>query len=181
VGIDRQRWMREAIQLAREASSAGEVPVGAVLVKDGVIVGRGVNQTISSNDPTAHAEIVALRDAGTRLANYRLVDTELYVTIEPCMMCAGALVHARVATLCFGAREPRAGSVVSTLKVLENQSFNHHTEVIEGVCRDECADLMTQFFREKRAVQKASKASEQKASEQKASEQMASDKKAGEQ
>jgi tRNA(adenine34) deaminase len=103
------------------------------------------------------------------------------VTIEPCMMCAGALVHARVATLCFGAREPRAGSVVSTQKVLENQSFNHHIEVIEGVCRDECADLMTQFFQEKRAVQKASKASEQQASDQQASEQMASDKKAGEQ
>ena len=160
--------MREAIALAREASKAGEVPVGAVLVKDEVIIGRGVNQTISSNDPTAHAEIVALRDAGTRLANHRLVNTELYVTIEPCMMCAGALVHARVATLCFGAREPRAGSVVSTLKVLENESLNHRTEVIEGVCRDECADLMTQFFREKRAVQKALKAGEQKADGQKA-------------
>ena len=95
-----------------------------------------------------------MRDAATRLANHRLVNTQLYVTIEPCTMCAGALVHARVATLCFGAREPRAGSVVSTLKVLENESLNHRTEVIEGICRDECAELMTQFFREKRAVKK---------------------------
>ena len=146
--------MREAIALAREASKAGEVPVGAVLVKDEVIIGWGNNQTISTNDPTAHAEIVALRDAATRLANHRLVNTQLYVTIEPCMMCAGAIVHARVATLFFGAREPRAGSVVSTLKVLENESLNHRAEVIEGICRDECAELMTQFFREKRAVQK---------------------------
>lgn len=146
--------MREAIRLAREAAKAGEVPVGAVLVKNEEIIGKGINQTISNNDPTAHAEIVALRDAATNLGNYRLVDTDLYVTIEPCAMCAGALVHARVATLCFGAREPRAGSIVSTLKVLENESLNHRTEVIEGVCRDECSALMTGFFRQKRAMKK---------------------------
>lgn len=152
--------MREAIALAREAALAGEVPVGAVLVKDEEIIGRGINQTIGNSDPTAHAEIVALRDAAARLGNYRLIDTQLYVTIEPCTMCAGALVHARIATLCFGAREPRAGSIVSTLKVLDNESLNHRTEVIEGICRDECSDLMTQFFREKRIVQKNSQAGE---------------------
>ncbi len=152
--------MREAIALARKAAIAGEVPVGAVLVKDEEIIGAGINQTIGNSDPTAHAEIVALRDAATRLGNYRLIETQLYVTIEPCTMCAGALVHARIATLCFGAREPRAGSIVSTLKVLDNESLNHRTEVIEGICRDECSDLMTQFFREKRIVQKNSQAGE---------------------
>lgn len=160
MGIDRERWMREAIALARKAAIAGEVPVGAVLVKDEEIIGAGINQTIGNSDPTAHAEIVALRDAATRLGNYRLIETQLYVTIEPCTMCAGALVHARIATLCFGAREPRAGSIVSTLKVLDNESLNHRTEVIEGICRDECSDLMTQFFREKRIVQKNSQAGE---------------------
>ncbi len=154
--------MRQALQLADEARQAGEVPVGAVLVVDDRIIGRGSNRTIRSSDPTAHAEIVALRDAASNLGNYRLVDSELYVTIEPCTMCAGALVHARVALLCFGAREPRAGSIVSTCRVLENEFLNHQTEVIEGICRDECSELMTRFFKEKREVHKASVARGQK-------------------
>lgn len=154
--------MRQALQLADEARQAGEVPVGAVLVKDDRIIGRGSNRTIRSSDPTAHAEIVALRDAASNLGNHRLVDTELYVTIEPCTMCAGALVHARVTALCFGAREPRAGSIVSTCRVLENEFLNHRTEVIEGICRDECSELMTRFFKEKREAHKASVARGQK-------------------
>jgi len=150
MGVDREYWMQQAIALARLASREGEVPVGAVLVKDEEIVGRGINKMITDSDPTAHAEIVALRDAASNLANYRLPGTELYVTIEPCTMCAGALIHARVSCLCFGAREPRAGSIVSTQKVLQNSALNHRLEVIEGICQKECSELMTSFFREKR-------------------------------
>jgi tRNA(adenine34) deaminase len=153
--------MQEAIILAREAALADEVPVGAVLVKDGVIIGRGRNETIGSNDPSAHAEIVALRDAAKNIANHRLVDTQLYVTIEPCAMCAGALVYARVSTLCFGAREPRGGAVVSTLEVLSVKSLNHRVEVVEGICRDECSELMTQFFKARRAMKIASRTRDQ--------------------
>ena len=150
MGVDRDYWMQQAIALAGEAAGLGEVPVGAVLVRDEEIIGRGINRTITDNDPTAHAEIVALRDASSRLANYRLPGTELYVTIEPCTMCAGALIHARISLLCFGAREPRAGSVVSTRQVLQNEALNHRIEVIEGICQEECSTLMTRFFREKR-------------------------------
>ena len=150
MGVDRDYWMQQAIALAREAESQGEVPIGAVLVSDGEIIGRGINRTITDSDPTAHAEIVALRDAASRLANYRLPGTELYVTIEPCTMCAGALIHARVSCLCFGAREPRAGAVVSTHRVLQNDALNQRLEVIEGICQKECSSLMTSFFREKR-------------------------------
>ena len=150
MGVDREYWMQQAIAMARLAASQGEVPVGAVLVKDEEIIGRGTNRMINDNDPTAHAEIVALRDAASNLANYRLPGTELYVTIEPCTMCAGALIHARVSCLCFGAREPRAGSVVSTQCILGNSALNHRLEVIEGICEKECAELMTGFFREKR-------------------------------
>ncbi len=142
--------MQQAIALARLAAEEGEVPVGAVLVKDEEIIGRGINRTITECDPTAHAEIVALRDAASNLANYRLPGTELYVTIEPCIMCAGALVHARVSCLYFGAREPKAGSIVSTQCVLGNSALNHRLEVVEGICQKECSDLMTSFFREKR-------------------------------
>ncbi len=150
MGVDREYWMQQAIALARQAAEEGEVPVGAVLVKDEEIIGRGINRTITECDPTAHAEIVALRDAASNLANHRLPGTELYVTIEPCTMCAGALVHARVSCLCFGAREPKAGSVVSTRCVLGNSEFNHRLEVIEGICQQECSELMTSFFRGKR-------------------------------
>ena len=150
MGVDRDYWMQQAIALAGEAAGLGEVPVGAVLVRDEEIIGRGINRTITDNDPTAHAEIVALRDAASRLANYRLPGTGLYVTIEPCTMCAGALIHARISLLCFGAREPRAGSVVSTRQVLQNEALNHRIKVIEGICQEECSTLMTCFFREKR-------------------------------
>ena len=144
-------WMNEAIELARRAACRDEVPVGAVLVVDEKLVGRGYNRTISGSDPTAHAEIEALRDAGRRTGNYRLPGSTLYVTVEPCTMCAGALIHARVQTLVFGAREPKAGAVVSTSEVLSNPDLNHRVEVIGGVLADECGNLMSTFFQSRRA------------------------------
>jgi tRNA(adenine34) deaminase len=143
-------FMRAALGEADRARQAGEVPVGAVVVSDGRIVGRGFNQPISSADPTAHAEVVALRDAARAVGNYRLVGATMYVTIEPCLMCAGALVHARVATLVFGAREPKAGAVVSTLRALEHEALNHRVEVVEGVLEEECRGVVQAFFRERR-------------------------------
>ena len=143
--------MREALRLAVHAAAQGEVPVGAVVVLDGVIVGRGFNRPITARDPTAHAEIVALRAAAAFLGNYRLTDATLYVTIEPCTMCAGALVHARIGRLVFGAREPRAGAVASTAQVLAHPGLNHRVEVQEGVLADEAQRLMQDFFRSRRA------------------------------
>lgn len=143
-------FMRAALDEARRAHRAGEVPVGAIVVSDGRIVGRGFNQPIAAADPTAHAEIVALRDAARAVGNYRLVGATMYVTIEPCLMCAGALVHARVATLVFGAREPKAGAVVSTLRALEHEALNHRVEVVEGVLEEECRAVVQAFFRERR-------------------------------
>jgi len=142
--------MSAALDLARQAGEANEVPVGAVVVLDDEIVGRGFNQPISRQDPTAHAEIEALRDAARNLGNYRLPGATLVVTIEPCTMCAGALIHARVGHLIFGAREPRAGAVCSTAAVLDNQQLNHRLEVTEGVLADDCSRLMTEFFQSRR-------------------------------
>ena len=142
--------MREALRLAAHAAALGEVPVGAVVVLDGVIIGRGYNRPISGVDPTAHAEIVAIRQAASYLGNYRLTGADLYVTVEPCTMCAGALVHARIARLVFGTREPRAGAVVSTAQVLAAPGLNHRVEVVEGLCADEAQRLMQDFFRERR-------------------------------
>ena len=142
--------MREALRLAAQAAAVGEVPVGAVVVRDGVIIGRGYNRPISGVDPTAHAEIVAIRQAAAYCGNYRLTGAELYVTVEPCTMCAGALVHARIARLVFGTREPRAGAVVSTAQVLSAPGLNHRVEVSEGVLGDEAQRLMQEFFRERR-------------------------------
>jgi len=142
--------MREALDLAVIASGKGEVPVGAVVVRDGEVIGRGSNAPISDSDPTAHAEINALRDAARRMGNYRLPGCTLVVTVEPCTMCAGALVHARIETLVFGAREPRAGAVLSSASVLENPGLNHRVTVVEGVLAEECGELMSSFFRERR-------------------------------
>ena len=142
--------MAYALHLADEANAVGEVPIGAIVVKNEQIIGRGFNQTISSCDPTAHAEIVALRDAASAIKNHRLVDAELYVTIEPCTMCAGALTHARIAKLVYGAREPRAGAVDSSIHVLANPSLNHKVEVIQGVCEYAAAQKMSAFFKARR-------------------------------
>jgi tRNA(adenine34) deaminase len=143
-------YMRRAIDLARRASATGEVPVGAVVVRDDAVLGEGTNHPIGAHDPTAHAEIVALRAAAAAVGNYRLPGATLYSTIEPCTMCAGALVHARIGKLVYGAREPRAGAVVSTATLLGNASLNHRVAVVEGVLEAECAELLTEFFRARR-------------------------------
>jgi tRNA(adenine34) deaminase len=149
-------WMMAALEEARRARDAGEVPIGAVVALDGAIVGRGFNQPISSGDPTAHAEIVAIRDAARRLGNYRLTGAVLCVTIEPCLMCVGALVHARIATLVFGAAEPRTGAVVSTVRAAELPGHNHRVEVVGGVLENECRELMQTFFKERRSATRSS-------------------------
>ena len=143
-------WMARALALARQAESVGEVPIGAVVVLDNEIIGEGYNQTITLNDPTAHAEIVALRQAAKALANHRVVNADLYVTIEPCTMCAGALVHGRIARLIFGATEHRAGAVGSSTNVLENSGLNHRVDVVSGVCAQAAASLMSNFFKARR-------------------------------
>jgi len=142
--------MREALVEAERALARGEVPVGAVLVLDGVILGRGHNQPISAVDPTAHAEIVALRAAATAAGNYRLTGATLYVTVEPCLMCVGALVHARVGTVVFGAPEPKSGALSSTTRAAELPGLNHRIAVEGGVLEPACAELMRRFFRERR-------------------------------
>ena len=143
--------MREAQREAREALAAGEVPVGAVVVLDGRLVGAGFNQPIGRADPTAHAEIVALRVAAREVGNYRLTGATLYVTVEPCVMCVGAIVHARVGTLVYGASEPKAGAVRSAMRALDHPALNHRVEVIEGVLDEECGQIMQEFFRDRRA------------------------------
>ena len=142
--------MRAALELARRARDAGEVPIGAVVALGGEIVGRGFNQPITSGDPTAHAEIIAIREAAARIGNYRLTGATLCVTIEPCLMCVGALVHARIATLVYGAAEPRTGAVVSTVRGGELPGHNHRFEVVSGVLEDDCRALIQTFFKEKR-------------------------------
>jgi len=141
-----ETFMRRAIELAREAESAGEVPVGALIVRDGEILAEGFNRPISTHDPTAHAEMVALRAAAARIDNYRLTGTTLYVTLEPCAMCAGAMVHARVQRLVYAATDPRAGASGSVFNVVQNPALNHRLEVTHGVLADECANLLRNFF-----------------------------------
>ena len=148
-------YMRRALELAKQGEALGEVPVGAVIVKDGEIIGEGFNQPISSHDPTAHAEVVALRDAASRIENYRLVDCTLYVTIEPCTMCAGSLIHARIKRLVFGATEPKSGVVGSNGNVLLLPHFNHSIEIVSGVLADECSAAMSNFFATRRAARKS--------------------------
>lgn len=146
--------MAHALALARDAGMRGEVPVGAIVVCDGAIIGRGGNAPIAGNDPTAHAEIAALREAAATFGNYRLPGCELYVTLEPCAMCAGAIMHARLARLVFGARDPKSGACGSVIDLFAEPKLNHHTRVTSGVAADECARLLTQFFsaRRQRAI-----------------------------
>ena len=143
--------MRAALDLARRARERGEVPVGAVVVLDDAIVGEGFNQPIAAHDPTAHAEIVALRDAARRIRNYRLTGATLYVTIEPCQMCVGALVHARVARIVYGACEPKAGAIESAMRAHEHPSLNHRLVAVGGVLEDECREVIQGFFEERRS------------------------------
>ena len=147
---DHVAFMRAALDQARLAFDAGEVPVGAVVVLDGAIVGRGFNRLISAVDPTAHAEVAAMRDAAAAIGNYRLVGSTLYVTIEPCLMCVGAMVHARVGTLVFGAPEPKAGAVVSACRTHELPFLNPRLEVVSGVLEDDCRAIIQEFFQGRR-------------------------------
>ncbi len=142
--------MREALALARQGQRDGEVPVGAVVVVEGRIAGRGFNQPVSSHDPTAHAEIVALRDAGRRLENYRLAGATLYVTIEPCQMCVGAMIHARVGRVVYGTAEPKAGAIQSAMRAHEHPALNHRLTATGGVLEEECRTLMQEFFKARR-------------------------------
>lgn len=139
-----------ALELAKEAAALGEVPVGAVVVKDGEVVGRGFNQPIGRHDPTAHAEIMALRDAAKNLGNYRLPHCQLYVTLEPCVMCSGAIMHARIAKVIFGARDPKTGGAGSVIDLYAEERLNHHAHVTGGVMADACGQLLSSFFAARR-------------------------------
>jgi len=148
--MDDEDYMRSALVLAAEAGAAGEVPVGAVVVRAGEIVGRGYNRPISAHDPTAHAEIVALRDAATHLGNYRLTDCELFVTLEPCAMCSGAIQHARIARVVYGAADPKTGACGSVVDLFAEARLNHHATVVKGVLAVECGVLLSDFFAARR-------------------------------
>ena len=143
-------WMQRAYELAQEAELHNEVPVGAVIVLDDKIIGEGWNHPISSNDPTAHAEIIALRDAGNKVGNYRLVNATMYVTLEPCAMCAGAIIHARLAKLSFAVDDPKTGACGSIFNLLQTETLNHKVEIEKGVMEEECRLLIQNFFKQKR-------------------------------
>ena len=150
--MDDAGYMAEALVLARAAKERGEVPVGAIVVKDGVIIGRGGNAPIAAHDPTAHAEIAALREAARAVGNYRLPGCSLYVTLEPCAMCTGAILHARIGRLIFGARDPKTGACGSVIDLIGEPRLNHHASVSSGVLADECGKLLSDFFSSIRAV-----------------------------
>lgn len=148
-------WMEEALRLALRSAALGEVPVGALLIRDNTVLGRGWNQTITARDPSAHAEIIALREAAGKVGNYRLTGSDLYVTLEPCAMCAGALVHARIRRLIMGALDPKAGAAGSVLTVINHPALNHQMQVTHGVLAGRCTELLQTFFRERRAADAA--------------------------
>ena len=149
-------YMREAMLLAQRAELIGEVPIGAVVVRDGAVVGRGFNQPISACDPSAHAEVVALRDAAAQLGNYRLIGCELYVTLEPCAMCAGAIMHSRIDRLVYGAADPKAGACGSIVDLFGDRRLNHHTSVTAGVLADQCGTRLSAFFKSLRTFERRS-------------------------
>lgn len=160
-----ENWMQYAITLADKAEQAGEVPVGAVVVKDGQLVAEGWNQMISLNDPSAHAEMLAIRAAASALGNYRLVDCELYVTLEPCCMCAGAMVHSRLKRVVYAASDLKTGAAGSVLNLLQHHQFNHQVEVVSGVLAAQCAAQLSGFFQRRRAEHKALKRSARSANQ----------------
>jgi tRNA(adenine34) deaminase len=153
MGVNDETFMHEALALARQAAVAGEVPVGAVVVKDGAVVGRGHNRPVSGRDPTAHAEMIALRDAAQNVGNYRLADCALYVTLEPCAMCAGAIMHARIGRVVYGAQDPKSGACGSVVNLFAEDRLNHHATVTGGVLADEAARLLQDFFAARRPTQ----------------------------
>ena len=143
-------YMQMALDLAQHAALSGEVPVGAIVVKDGVVIGRGANAPINLQDPTAHAEIIAMREAAQYLGNYRLVDCTLYVTLEPCVMCAGTMQHARIAKLVYGASDPKTGACGSVINLMNEPKLNHHTEVLGGILAEGCGAVLVKFFKQRR-------------------------------
>lgn len=149
-----ENWMQIAIELAKQAAKEDEVPVGAILVQDNEIIGKGWNQSIQKHDPTAHAEIMAIRSAGKRLANYRLPNTKLYVTLEPCSMCVGAIIHARIAELIFAANDQKTGAVNSAISLLQHPTHNHKIKITAGVMQSECSTLLKSFFKQRRQQKK---------------------------
>jgi tRNA(adenine34) deaminase len=146
-------WMQRALELAQQAQTEGEVPVGAVLVLNDAVLGEGWNRPVTTHDPTAHAEILALRAAGATLGNYRLAGATLYVTLEPCLMCAGAMLHARIARLVFGAYDPKAGAAGSVFSVLNSERTNHHVAVTGGLTENDCGEMLRNFFKGRRNAQ----------------------------
>ena len=152
LSCDDAHWMQLALEQARLAFAAGEVPVGAVIVKDGELVGSGLNRNLMENDPTAHAEIVAMRQAAARVGNHRLTGCILFCTIEPCAMCAGAMVHARISRLAYGAVDPKAGAAGSVLEITSHPRLNHRIEVTPGVLAQQCSELLKTFFLKKRKI-----------------------------
>jgi tRNA(adenine34) deaminase len=147
-----EEYMQIALDEAQKAFAADEVPVGAVVVSEGIILARAYNSPITNNDPSAHAEMLALRKAADALGNYRLKGASLYVTLEPCVMCAGAIVQARLSRLIFGARDPKSGAIVSLYDILKDERLNHQVEITEGILRDECGEILSRFFRQKRVT-----------------------------
>lgn len=155
--VEDEQWMNYALQLAAKGEAIGEVPVGAVIVQNNSVIGEGFNQPISSRDPTAHAEIIALRQAATQVQNYRLVGSTIYVTLEPCTMCVGALVHARIARLVFGTAETKAGAVVSKSQLLDNDYFNHRVDYVGGLMAQQCQHQLSHFFAARREQKRKEK------------------------
>ncbi|QLQ96313.1 tRNA adenosine(34) deaminase TadA [Providencia alcalifaciens] len=148
-------WMLQALELAKKAQDAGEIPVGALLVKDNQLVATGWNHSIENHDPTAHAEIVTLKQAGTALQNYRLLGTTLYVTLEPCIMCAGAMIHSRIGRVVYGAKDFKTGACGSFINIMSQPGLNHYVEVTSGVLEDACSSMLSEFFKMRRAQIKA--------------------------
>lgn len=148
-----EKWMQRALELARHAESLGEVPIGAVLVLNNKCIAEGWNQPISSHDPSAHAEMIVLREGGKKIKNYRLCDTTLYVTLEPCAMCAGAIVHARVARVVIGTDDPKTGAGGSVFQLLQSDNLNHQCEISRDIMQNECAELLQNFFKQRRNMQ----------------------------
>lgn len=147
-------WMQYAIELAKKAQLEGEVPVGAVVIAEGEVIGEGWNQSITNHDPSAHAEMIAIRQAGQHIENYRLVNSTLFVTLEPCPMCAGALVHSRIGRIVYGASDYKTGAAGSVMNILQNPRLNHQVEITRGVLQDSCSQLISSFFKQRRAEKK---------------------------
>ncbi|MGM3162835.1 tRNA adenosine(34) deaminase TadA [Dickeya undicola] len=163
--MDDEFWMRHALTLAQRAWDEGEVPVGAVLVQGDKIIGEGWNRPIGRHDPTAHAEIMALQQGGQVLQNYRLLDTTLYITLEPCVMCAGAMIHSRINRLVYGAADAKTGAAGSLVDILRHPGMNHHIAITDGVLADACSDLLSRFFRMRRQQQRDARSAERGSSD----------------